>query len=102
MAGKGNIAPMFDGDESYNYWHSARRLLDYTHIKKFVALGGTQVVKNYDELIAAINQSINPDLIDFNKRDHAKRNEFGTTDSPSTRKCINAINEIISQANCVY
>ncbi|MBK7737485.1 MAG: hypothetical protein IPI45_06885 [Saprospiraceae bacterium] len=94
MAGKGNIAPMFDGDASYNYWHSARRLLDYTHIKKFVALGGTQVVSDFASLDSEILNFIRIPNYKLTERNHSIQQEFYFNGPSSTQTCLSAIGAI--------
>ena len=45
----------FDGDEELPYDRSARRGLDFTHIKKMLALGGVRVARSFADLEAHIN-----------------------------------------------
>ena len=44
------ILTSFDGSQQLEYWNSARRLIDYTHLKKLVSSDGISVVKSYKEL----------------------------------------------------
>lgn len=48
------IITAFDGDAQLEYWHSARRLVDYTHLKKMIAMGGVSVCYSYPELAEEI------------------------------------------------
>lgn len=63
MCGRPVILTSFDAEEDLPYWNSARRLIDYTHLAKFVAHGGVSVTSNYAELDAAIEAYLQqPDL----------------------------------------
>jgi hypothetical protein len=95
MSGKGNIAPMFDGETNLTYWASSRRLLDYNHIKKFVAAGGTQVALNYQSLIFEIkNFQINPGYKNED-RNKALEMECGKNLNNSTEKVIQTLIHIL-------
>lgn len=97
MAGKANIAPMFDGGHSLPYWESAIRLLDYTHIKKFVALGGTQVVRNYEQLSNLILE-FQIDSTRFQlDAEFAKQMECGSMEGQATQEVVDQIIRISSQ-----
>ncbi len=63
MCGRPVILTSFDAEEQLPYWNSARRLIDYTHLKKFVAQGGVRVTRSYEELAAAVSAYLaDPDL----------------------------------------
>ncbi len=94
MAGKGNIAPMFDGETNLPYWASSKRLLDYTHIKKFIQMGGTQVALDYTELIEEIkNYQDDPDY-KMKERNYAREMECGKELHNSTENVIAALIKI--------
>jgi hypothetical protein len=97
MVGKGNIAPMFDGYEKLNYWHSSRRLLDYTHIKKFVALGGSQVVTDFASLNSEILNFIYNPNYQLTQRNHCIEHEFAFEAPSATHTSLNAIEAIAFQ-----
>lgn len=44
------IITAFDGMKIYDYWKSARRLIDYPHLKKFLKINNISVVNNFEEL----------------------------------------------------
>ena len=54
MLGRPVILTSFDGDKILPYWNSARRLIDYTHLRKLVELKGVSVVTSYDALFMVI------------------------------------------------
>lgn len=95
MSGKHNIAPMFDGSAVIPYWNAARRLLDYTHIKKFTSLGGTLVVSNYSELQAAIEKHLYQDHCFMDDLQFAKAMECGNQTGNATEKVIDSLSKMI-------
>lgn len=50
MHGKPVIITSFDGDRERDYWDSARRLMQYTHLKTLAGLGGMEVVSDFSGL----------------------------------------------------
>lgn len=52
------IITSFDGAAKLDYWQSARRLVDYAHLAKLVALGGVSVVHGYAALESEIRRYI--------------------------------------------
>ena len=50
------ILTSFDGPKILPWHLSARRLVEYEHMKKLINLGGVTVVQNYDELFQTINK----------------------------------------------
>ena len=44
------IITAFDGAEKLEYWKSAKRLIDYPHLKKFLQINNVSVVHNYEDL----------------------------------------------------
>jgi len=63
MCGRPVILTSFDAEEQLSYWNSARRLIDYTHLAKFVAHGGVRVTKSYADLAEAVSAYLaDPDL----------------------------------------
>lgn len=95
MAGKGNIAPMFDGERELDYWASARRLLDYNHIKKFVAAGGTQVALNYQSLLSEIKNFQKNPHYKIAERRNAIELECGHVLNNSTENVIQTLIHIL-------
>lgn len=95
MAGKGNIAPMFDGDVVLPYWNSAKRLLDYTHINKFIKTHGTVVVDNYQSLLDEIKKfHQKPDYKIIESIEAIKR-ECGNSNGSSTHNVIQSLLHIL-------
>ena len=63
------VLTSFDGDATIDYWLSARRLRDYTHLAKIIALGGIRVTTDY----AALEASIEDYLTDPGRDGEARR-----------------------------
>ena len=97
MAGKGNIAPLFDGETNLPYWASVKRLMDYAHIKKFIQFGGTQVVFDYPSLIEEINYFIADPDYKIQNRTSAREMECGKEIHRSTENVINALLTICTE-----
>lgn len=53
------ILTSFDGEHKLDYWRSARRLVDYVHLKKLVSYKGIPVTNNYQELSQEIKAFLN-------------------------------------------
>jgi len=55
MCGTPVILTSFDGASDLDYWKSAKRLIDYNHLKKLITLDGVEVCKSYVELESTIH-----------------------------------------------
>jgi len=58
MHGKPVLITSFDADRQRDYWDSARRLMDYPHLKTLAGLGGVEVVSDFDALSLALRRSL--------------------------------------------
>ena len=96
MMDKPVILTSFDGDKKLNYWKSARRLVDYIHLKKFVNLGGAKVVRNYDELKESITNYVTKPMLDAEKRQHALSMECLLNDGKSTDRVVATMTKILT------
>ncbi|HUN15553.1 MAG TPA: hypothetical protein PK622_02020 [Saprospiraceae bacterium] len=65
------IVTAFDGDENLEYWKSARRLLDFPHLKKLKDLGGYLVVYSFENLFKEISNFISNPNKEIEKRNTA-------------------------------
>lgn len=65
------IVTAFDGDENLEYWKSARRLLDFPHLKKLKDLGGYLVVYSFENLFIEISNFISNPNKEVEKRNTA-------------------------------
>ncbi len=96
MMDKPVIMTSFDGDKKLYYWKSARRLVDYIHLKKFTEMGGAKVVRNYEALHREIIRYLkNPDH-DLEQRRFALERECHLNDGGSTDRVVTALQKILT------
>ena len=93
--GKPVILTSFDGASTLPYWHSARRLVDYPHLKKFVGLGGAQVVRSYETLRKSIQDYLADPDRDLAARNRALHMECFKNDGMATLRAENAVLHIL-------
>jgi len=97
MCNKPVIITSFDGERNEAYHNSARRLIKFTHLKKFVNLGGASVTKSFDELYMEINAYIkNPDR-NIERRNYAAQQECGVLNGRATEEVVNSILSIYTE-----
>lgn len=89
------ILTSFDADAKLSYWKSARRLIDYTHLKKFIESGGAVPVFSFEELAKKINDYIADPSLDFEKRSNALRRQCFKNDGKSTERAVEAVTKLL-------
>ncbi|MFK7809346.1 MAG: CDP-glycerol glycerophosphotransferase family protein, partial [Saprospiraceae bacterium] len=97
MLDKPVILTSFDGDKQLYYWKSARRLVDYLHLKKFTRLGGAKVVHSYEDLQEEIKKYLEAPDYDLDKRRHALFSECHMNDGQATNRVAEAMCTILEQ-----
>lgn len=102
MVGKPVVMTSFDGDEKLYYWKSARRLVDYIHLKKFTEMGGAKVVYNYEELQTELMRYLLYPNQDNEKREYALEMECYKNDGNSTTRVVNAMLKILARTPAVH
>lgn len=90
------ILTSFDGDKKYAYWKSAKRLIDFAHLKKFINLGGVTVTHNFDELKNAINLYILNPNHNWDKREYTRFMESGEADGKATKNVCKVLISLIN------
>ncbi|MEM1123350.1 MAG: hypothetical protein AAGJ18_23115 [Bacteroidota bacterium] len=100
--GKPVILTSFDGDRQLYYWKSARRLVDYPHQKKFVAMGGAKVVYDYDDLKKTILRYLTDPAYDQRQRQYALEQECYANDGQATERVIVAMLNILEKTELGY
>ncbi|MFK7935340.1 MAG: hypothetical protein AB8G22_17635 [Saprospiraceae bacterium] len=88
------ILTSFDADASLSYWKSARRLIDYTHLKKFIEIGGATPVYAYDELIETINIYLKNPEYHADRRAYALEQQCFSNDGRATERAVAAMLDI--------
>ncbi len=87
----------FDADAQLSYWKSARRLVDYTHLRKFVDLGGATIVHSYAEMDRAIRHYLAHPEADREKRQRARFRECYRDDGHATERVVAAVDDLLVQ-----
>lgn len=95
MVGKPVILTSFDADENLPYWKSSRRLIDYTHLKKFLSFGGIKATTSYAEFEAEINNYLKDPNYNLEARNKTLFQECGTPDGKATQRAVEAIISIV-------
>jgi hypothetical protein len=81
----------FDGAEELPYDLSARRGLDFIHIKKMLALGGVRVARSFADLEAHINTYLREPHLDRDKRAYTAAQECGPCDGRAAERVAAAL-----------
>ena len=102
MMDKPVIMTSFDGGKKLYYWKSARRLVDYIHLKKFTEMGGANVVRSYQELAAELKKYIETPDHDLERRRYALRRECHQNDGESTMRVIEALELILENMRTIH
>lgn len=89
------ILTSFDGEAKLRYWKSARRLVDYTHLRKFVDLGGAEVVHSTEALNRTIKVYLDNPLHRQPLRRQALEQECYRDDGLATERVLKAVNQIL-------
>jgi hypothetical protein len=87
----------FDGWEELPYDISARRGLDYTHIKKMLALGGVQVARSFVELEAHINRYLREPHLERQARANTAAQECGPQDGRAAERVAATLASLCQQ-----
>ena len=87
----------FDGDEELPYDQSARRGLDFTHIKKMLALGGVRVARSFADLEAHINAYLRTPSLDRDGRAHTAAQECGPQDGCAATRVATTLGALCQQ-----
>ena len=90
LCGTPVILTSFDGDATLDYWQSARRLIDYPHLRKLVELGGVSVVKDFIMLADEINSYLADPLRKKVARTATIVQQCGETNGEAT-ECVSGI-----------
>lgn len=78
------LVSAFDSDSELNYWKSARRLMDFPHLRKLREMGGFVVASSIENLIVEITNFISDPNRDLEKRKHALVMEISSNSGMAT------------------
>lgn len=90
------IITSFDADYKLPYWKSARRLIDYTHLAKLVALGGITVAESFDDLYQAIHTYQEQPAHLRRERLESAQQQCYQLDGQSTERAVTAIQQTLA------
>jgi hypothetical protein len=85
------IITSFDANFKLPYWKSARRLIDYTHLAKVIALGGITVVRSFEELFQWIPTYLDHPAYLHQERQYTAQQECYQLDGKATERAVAAI-----------
>ncbi|RYZ42241.1 MAG: hypothetical protein EOP49_28455, partial [Sphingobacteriales bacterium] len=96
MLDKPTVLTFFD-TEKWPEWRSVQRMLEYVHIKKFLATGATRVVKSFDEMDNAIQTYLRDPKTDAPQRKIAVEQECYAADGKATERFVQHVTHIIKE-----
>ncbi len=102
MLDKPVLLTSFDGHRKLYYWKSARRLVDYLHLKKFVESGGARIARNYEELELEISKYLKEPDYDLERRRKALNLHCHHTNGQATAQVVQVMCEILTSKKESY
>ncbi len=82
------ILTSFDASAELSYWESARRLVDYTHLKKLIDLGGVSVAKDFTSCQDLLLKYILDDTYNLENRNTTALMQCHNYDTNGTELCV--------------
>ena len=96
MCGRPVVLTSFDAGEELPYWTSARRLLDFTHLRKFVAGGGVEVARSFEELETMLRAYLTDPERKLALRQATLEAEVYRPDGQATRRVADALEQLLA------
>ncbi len=94
------ILTPFDANDDSIPWHkSARRLPEYTHLRKLIELGGLRCASDFDSLAAAIHRYIAAPRLDEEGRSKTRKEQCGECDGRAAERVVKALGEICNRVS---
>ncbi len=91
------ILTSFDADRKLPFWRSAKRLVTYTHMAKFVAAGGAEVADSYTDLTQKIKNYLDNPSHRMAERQNALNAECRSNDGKNTERAVATVLEILQK-----
>lgn len=88
MHGKPVLITAFDADRQRDYWDSARRLMDYPHLRTLERLGGVDVCSDFAQCEASIRQKLADPAHGAERRRQALLAECFSDDGRATERVV--------------
>ena len=82
------IFTSFDADNQLPYWMSAKRLIDFPHLKKFTKIGDIPVADNFETLHKLISEVINNNGIVSKSMERVLEQECSSVKGNSTQNVV--------------
>ena len=83
---KPQIIVNFDGYQDRPYTKSVKRYHDEDHVKKMLSFGGIRVANSKEDLIDAMNEYLHNPMLDHDKRELVRKQQFGVSDGESAKR----------------
>ena len=91
MHGKPVLITSFDADRQRDYWDSARRLMDYPHLKTLAELGGVEVVVDFPGLVRSLRAVLDEPTRGAERRAAALAAECHSDDGLATGRVVSVL-----------
>lgn len=91
MHGKPVLITSFDAHAQRDYWDSARRLMDYPHLKTLHGLGGVELCKDFGALEDSIRSLLADPQKEATRRRRALLAECHSDDGNATERVVGAL-----------
>jgi len=85
------ILTVFDSDREIPYWRSVRRMKEFPHLRKLIAMGGVSLASNYNELENLIRLYIDYPNYLLGPRDRTVELECYRNDGKATERVIEVL-----------
>ena len=95
MCGVPVVLTSFDAEESLDYWSSARRLVDYPHLKKLTDLGGVNTVLSFTDLTKEISKFIDDPRMNMDERELTIIQQCNNYKKASTPKVVGVLYSLV-------
>lgn len=91
------IITAFDAHKKLSYWDSARRLIDFVHLRKLVDSGGISVVENFRALKKEIFAYLSDADRNKNARMYAKKMQVEFSDGKATERVAKILTTLLEK-----
>ncbi|MCX6360319.1 MAG: hypothetical protein NT029_10945 [Armatimonadetes bacterium] len=92
------VMTAFDADQQRPWWQSARRVVEYKHLAKLLALGGVRAAHSYDDLAAAVAGYLADPARDAAGRARVRERECGPCDGRAAERQAQALADVVTGA----
>jgi hypothetical protein len=93
------VVTLFDADRELPWWQSARRIREFPHYRKLLAMGGVQAVGSYAQLADALNKYLQDQRHDRDGRARTVASQCGIVDGNASSRAADAILRILTIDN---